>query len=51
MFCPVMTCRNSLNLIECRADCGWYDNKNCTCAILSLVRLKEKELEQKRRVL
>lgn len=52
MFCPLISNKNVRNTIEkvnCETDCGWYDDKNSKCVLLTLAELKQKEINQRKK--
>lgn len=52
MFCPLISNKNVRNTIEkvnCEIDCGWYDDKNHKCVLLTLAELKQKEINQRKK--
>lgn len=49
MFCPLMSCREGFLRIDCETNCGWYDDKNHKCVLLTLAELKQKEINQRKK--
>ena len=43
MFCPLMSFRDGFLRIDCETNCGWYDNNNHKCIILTLAELKQEK--------
>lgn len=50
MFCPLMSCRDGSLRVNCEVNCGWYDNNNHKCIILTLAELKQEESKQERKI-
>ncbi len=52
MFCPLISnknVRNTIEKVDCETDCGWYDDKNHKCVLLTLAELKQKEINQRKK--